>query len=317
MDILVCGATGFVGKSVTTHLLRAGHRVRALTRSPDSARRSLGSATAATSAIEAERLILLRGDVTDPATLAPAVADVDAVVQAAQFKGAPVENPKLGLTYDMVDRGGTVNLLEAIESQSSQPHFLYMSGITVDEHATGPWNVAKWRAEEAIRASGLPWTIVRSCWAYGQGDKALNRLLGYSDYLPFLPVFGDGHQALTPVFVQDIGSLFVRLVENASSSRNTLFNLGGPDEVTLDGFLRAAMRLMERRRPILHIPVSLGRTQASLLQHLPGRPLTPDAVDFVAQAGAITDDDRRLLGERFPGYRTTPLEEGLGSYLGP
>ena len=52
------------------------------------------------------------------------------------------------------------------------------------------------------------------------------------------------------------------------------------------------------------------------MQYLPGRPLTPDAVDFVAQKGGVSDEDRALLAERFPEFRTTPVRRALAEYLG-
>jgi uncharacterized protein YbjT (DUF2867 family) len=272
----------------------------------------------------------MEGDVTSPASLPRAVEDVDAVVQATQFERAPVEDPAHDLTYEKVDRDGTVNLLRAIAGAHSaqtpmgaaaarqgavSPRFLYMSGTTVSAEAPEPWNRAKWQAEEAIRGCGLDWTIVRCCWAYGPGDKALNRLLGYSDYLPFVPLFGRGEELLTPVFVEDIGRLFVHLVAEPDRSRNTLFRLGGPDTVTLDRFLRAALAARGRRRPLLHIPKTLAKSQARLLQHLPGRPLTPDAVDFVTQGGAALTPDRELIRDRFPDFSPTTLSDGLEAYL--
>jgi nucleoside-diphosphate-sugar epimerase len=315
VEVLVSGATGFVGTAIMRHLLGAGHTVRALTRSVP---RGVGYVESRPDLQEwsAEgRLTLVEGDVTAPATLAAAVAGVHAVVQAAQFPGAPVEDPARGLTYENVDHQGTVNLLHAVASSQATPHFLYMSGITVEAGAKGPWNLAKWKAEEAIRTSGLAWTIVRSCWAYGPGDKALNRLLGYSDHLPFIPVFGNGRQKLTPVFVEDIGALFAALVSAPERARDTVFRLGGPDDVTLSAFLRLALKSRGRRRPVVGIPVRLGRLQAHWLQHLPGRPLTPDAVSFVAQEGAVSETDRLLLRDRFPGFAATPLREALATYL--
>jgi NADH dehydrogenase len=340
MTILVSGATGFIGSAITRQLLAAGKVVRAMSRSADKTVAAVLPGTAEHHAIADGRLTFVSADVTKPATLLRAVEGVEAVVQAVQFSGAPVEDPAKGLTYATVDRDGTLNLLAALTHvygrpatpagggraggpavagdlrfPSGSPRFLYMSGITVSERATEPWNRAKWEAEQAIRGSGLDWSIVRSCWAYGPRDTALNRILHYSDHLPFVPIFGSGKELVTPVFVEDIGRLLTLMVADPENSRDTTLALGGPDTVTVEGLLRLALQVMGRRRPVLRIPRALGRSAAALLQYLPGRPLTPGAVDFVSQGGAVTESDRRLVTERFPGYVTTPLRDGLASYL--
>lgn len=328
MKILVSGATGFVGGAISRHLLAAGHEVRAMSRSSTRARQKYETDENGRKALADGRLTFVEADVTKPDSLLPAVEGMDAVVQAAQFTGAPVENPARGLTYAAVDRDGTLNLLGAIAKvygratagpdlarfPSGSPRFLYMSGITVAPEAQEPWNAAKWQAEEAIRGSGLTWAIVRSCWAYGPNDTALNRILGYSDYLPFAPVFGRGEDPLSPVFVEDIGRLFTLLIAYPEKATDTTLKLGGPDTVTLNEFVSLALRAMGRRRPLLHIPKPLGKVQGAVMQYLPGRPLTPDAVDFVAQGGAVTDADRAALAELLPEFKGTPLREGL-TYL--
>jgi nucleoside-diphosphate-sugar epimerase len=330
VTILLSGATGFVGATITRHLLDSGHAVRAMSRSTARAMKGFAAHESGRRALAEGRLTFIQGDVTKPDTLLPAVRCVDAVIQAAQFAGAPVEDPSQGLTYVDVDRNGTVNLLGAIAQVYGEPtagaamtrfpdgapRFLYMSGIAASPDSPHTWNLAKWQAEEAIRGSGLDWTIVRGCWMYGPGDAALNRILGYSDRLPFVPIFGPGNDPLTPLFVEDIGRLFALIIASPEKSVDTTFGAGGPDVVTLNEFLRLALRAMGRNRSILHIPKKIGKLQGALLQHLPGRPLTPDAVDFVSQGGAATATDRRLLAERFPEFRPTPLRQGLGSYLG-
>ena len=122
-----------------------------------------------------------------------------------------------------------------------------MSGISVSPESLTAWNRAKWQAEEAIRGSGLDWTIVRGCWAYGPNDAALNRILHYSDYLPFVPIFGAGKRALTPGLRRGHRALLRPARRRSGKSGDTTFGLGGPDMVTLNEFLKLALRTMGRR----------------------------------------------------------------------
>ena len=258
MTILVSGGTGFVGGAISRHLLAAGHSVRVLTRSAAGARTRYQENEIGRQAIDDGSLAFVEGDVTQPATLIGAVRDVDAIIQAVQFEGAPVEDHARGLTYMDVDRNGTLNLLGAVARVYGEPavspsmarfprgapRFLYMSGITVSPESPFTWDRAKLQAEEAIRGSGLDWTIVRSDWVFGPHDASLNRILHYSDLLPFVPLFGDGESPLTPVFVEDIGRLFVLLIENLDRSVDTTFGLGSPEIITLNDFIRMALHAM-------------------------------------------------------------------------
>jgi nucleoside-diphosphate-sugar epimerase len=150
---------------------------------------------------------------------------------------------------------------------------------------------------------------------YGKDDVSFNRLVSYSDYLPFVPIFGDGKPLLTPLFVEDIGRFFALLVDHPERCSQTTFGLGGPDAVTLDRFLQMILQARGRSRAILHIPKPVGRIQGALMQFLPGRPLTPAAVDFVSAPAAATDEQRGLLAEKFPGFKTTPLQQALATYF--
>jgi hypothetical protein len=81
----------------------------------------------------------------------------------------------------------------------------------------------------------------------------------------------------------------------------------------MDQVIRDALRILRRRRPILHFPVGLMRLAVRPLTLLPAPPMTPDAIDFIVESVPV---DAGPLTAILP-LRLTPLHEGLASYLAP
>jgi NADH dehydrogenase len=298
--ILVAGGTGFVGGGIVRELARRGKPVAVLTRNAQKARGRFPELS----------VDYREGDVTNPETLVAAMQGVETVIGAAQFPNSPIENPGKGQTFEKVDAIGTENLLRAAKAAGVQ-RYVYLSGVGAAPEGRH-WFRAKWRAETAVRESGLTWTIIRPTWVYGPEDSSLNRFLGMSRFLPFVPQIGDiGKQRMQPVFIDDVGRAVAESLDNAAAN-NQLFELGGPDVMSMRDVVKAALDVAGRRRLILPAPKFVMKLAASLLQFAPGRPLTPDAVDFITEDAVASP----AAIEAALGFKTTPLREGLATYLG-
>ena len=148
MTVLVVGATGTIGRLVVAEALRQGYVVRALVRDLRRAR-ALPS--------EAQRVA---GDLTQPRTLPDAVKDSDAIVFTHGSDGD-------GKTGEQVDYGGVRNVLHALAGREARIALMTAIGVT---HREGAYNrsthIHDWkrRSERLVRASGLPYTIVRPGW---------------------------------------------------------------------------------------------------------------------------------------------------------
>ena len=148
--VLVVGATGSIGRHAVAESMRCRHRTRALVRDA-SPRDSLPTG--------AEIVI---GDLTSDATLAAAVDGVDAVVFTHDGShGGAAEAERVGY-------GAVRNVLEALGTRPAR--IALMTAIGVTKHSPGhDW---KRRGERLVRASGLPYTIVRPGWFdYNQPDQ--------------------------------------------------------------------------------------------------------------------------------------------------
>jgi NADH dehydrogenase len=260
--------------------------------------------------VAAARLEYRQADVTRPESLATALASVDVLVISLAFRNSPIEAPRRGQTFEKVDAAGTETLVAAAVAAGVR-RIVYMSGAGAAAHAPRHWFRAKWRAEEAVRGSGIVYTILRPSWIYGPGDHSLNRFLGMSRWLPFIPQIGNGRQLLAPVFVGDIGSLVADALATPAAEGATL-EVGGPETLTMDEIIRTALRVLGRRRPILHAPVLLMKALTAPLTLLPSPPMTPAAIDFIVQSAQV---DTGPLTSALP-RPLVPLAEALATYLG-
>jgi NADH dehydrogenase len=296
--VAVAGGSGFVGRSIVRELAARGNNVIVLSHRPPIA--------------TIDRLIEFRqADVTQPERLLDALAGADTLVICLAFRNSPIEAPRRGQTFEKVDAGGTEALVAAARAAGIR-RLVYISGAGAAPDARRHWFRAKWRAEEAIRGSGVVYTIFRPSWIYGPGDRSLNRFLGFTRWLPFVPQIGNGRQILAPVFVDDIGALVGDALVTPAANNATL-EVGGPETLTMDAVIREALRILHRRRPIIHAPVVLMKLFTWPLTILPSPPMTPAAIDFVVQSAPV---DTAPLTAALPRH-LTPLAEGLASYLAP
>ncbi|MCB0308992.1 MAG: complex I NDUFA9 subunit family protein [Bdellovibrionales bacterium] len=300
VQTLVTGGTGFIGSSIVRQLIKNRETVHVLTRNPFYVPRSRRIPGA----------VYIQGDVFDASSLRRAMKGCDAVINAVQFENAPFENPKKGLTYERVDGEGTVNQVDAAK-ESSVKRFIYISGAGVREGRQEPWFKAKLKAEKAVQESGLQWSIFRPSWIYGPEDQSLNKFSLFARISPVVPIIGSGKEKIQPVYVEDVASI-ISLALNAEKSFNQIFEIGGPEILTMREIVKTLLRVQGKKRLILPHPKPLMKLIASILQYFPGRPLTPGAIDFVTMEEYV---DTAPLLKVFP-MSLTSLQKGLTQYMG-
>jgi NADH dehydrogenase len=259
--VFVTGGTGFVGREVIHALCADGHAVRCLVRR-GSERDLRGH----------EAIERIEGDVLQHEGLETDMAGCEAVIHLV---GIIRERPALGATFERVHVQGTRNVIEAAAAAGVR-RYLHMSALGTRPGARSRYHQTKWAAEEAVRASGLDWTILRPSVIYGRGDGFVTMLAGMIRRFPVVPVIGTGGQRLQPLPVAQVAQGFARLMPLPAATKQT-YEAGGPDAVTLVELLDLIGAATGRRRVRkAHVPLGPMRVMARLLQPLPSFPVTPD-----------------------------------------
>jgi uncharacterized protein YbjT (DUF2867 family) len=255
-QVLITGATGFVGHAVAAELHRASIPAVALVRNPDS--------EASVALSERYGIGLRKGDITDHRSLPAALQGVSQVIHLVGIISEAGQ-----VTFENVHARGTERLVTSATAAGGR-RFVHMSALGTRPDAVSRYHQTKWAAEQAVRASPLEWTIFRPSLIYGPGDHFISLFARMARFSPVLPVPGSGRSKFAPVHIEPVAKAFVKALSERRAIGQT-FDLCGPEEFTLPGMLRQLLLATGRRRAVMRLPLALARAQAQMLEFTFGK----------------------------------------------
>jgi NADH dehydrogenase len=296
MKVFLTGATGFVGKYMLERLLAEGHAVRAALRGlPEQNARLVGR----TEHIgRKDDFQWVHSDVVEGTRLDEGMQGCDAVIHLV---GIIVE--KGSNTFERVHHLGTRNVVEAAK-RTGIKRFVQMSALGVRADGVAPYQTTKWKGEEEVSRSGIPFCILRPSIIFGEGDGFVTQMMETMRSAPlFRPVPGDGKAKFRPIFIDDVTTCFVRAL-TAEAATNQTVELGGAGELTLNDVLAEIARCAGVRKPAIHIPLPFMFAGAAVMQKLlKNPPVTTDQLRMLRE-GSTCDIGpmRRIFGVNPRGF---------------
>ncbi len=243
--VLVLGATGQQGGAVARHLLRDGVQVRGLTRTPDSAvARALAAAGGE----------IVAGDMSDADALNRAMRGVNGVFSVQPPTWLP--SHEIDREEERIGR----SIVDAA-ARAGGAHFIYASVLAADGQASFRPH-GKWAIEQHLRASAMPWTIIRPGGFmdnYVAQAAALRAGALHDPTAPYVPV--------SLIAVDDIGGIVASLFGAGSGSFGRTIDLSG-DRLTVPEIALALQTALGW--PVVHqqVPVSALRRNSAMLGDL-------------------------------------------------
>ncbi|HGY09229.1 MAG TPA: complex I NDUFA9 subunit family protein [Oceanithermus profundus] len=280
MHIVLVGGSGYLGTHAARALLARDHRVTALSR------RGRGPLAGVS---------YLRADAATGEGLS-ALAGADAAVYLA---GIIRER---GQSFADVHVRGVQRVVEAMGAAGVR-RFLHVSALGARPGTGSRYFETKAGGEEAVRSSGLDWTIFRPGLIFGEGDEFFGKVLAglVRRPLPFIPLIGRGDYPFRPVWVGDVAAALVQSLEKPETVGEA-YDLVGPEECSYRDLVRLVRDALGSRKPLVPLPVGLFR----FLSRLPFAPVTRD--QLVMLLAGNTGDPEKMLRVFAVEHRTLEAE---------
>ncbi len=264
--ILITGATGYMGRHLVARLVAQGERPRCLVREMNRAKRIL----------PADKVELVQGATTSPASLDAAVQGVDTIVHAAFLTAERKEST--GNEYEKTNVQGTANLIKAAK-KAGVKRIIEISGLGTRPDIPGSYMQGRYLAEKMLKESGLDWTIIQPSVLFGKNAPFIKGLADLIRTSPVVPLIGGGKIMFQPIYVEDVVTVIIKVLEDPVSATNKTYTIGGPAYYSFTQIINVLLQAMHKQRIKLPAPTSLVGVGAAVMEAvLPKPPLTKAAM---------------------------------------
>lgn len=264
--ILITGATGFVGRHLVARLVANGERPRCLVRGKQRAARIL----------PADRVELVEGDTTRPETLPAAVQGVDTIVHAAFITADHKQSA--GNHYNETNVQGTANLVQAAKNAGVK-RIIEISGLGTKPDRPGSYMQGRYLAEKMVKESGLSWTIIQPSVLFGKDAPFIKGLADLIRSTPVVPLIGGGNVLFQPIYVEDVVTVVVKVLEDPQDTADKTYTIGGPEYYSFTQVIDELLHTMHKTRIKAPAPTPLVGVGAAVMEAvLPKPPLTKAAM---------------------------------------
>lgn len=285
-QVLVTGATGYVGGRLVPQLLASGYQVRVLARDPTRLQGRFWS----------EQIEIVQGDVLKPETLAPALQGVDAAYYLIHsLKGSD--------DFHQRDLQAARHFGEAADQVGVQ-RIIYLGGLGSPEAELSEHLRSRQETGEALRESDTPVVEFRAAIVVGAGSVSFEMIRYLTERLPVMVCPQWVYTRVQPIGIENVLE-YLEAGLNVEAEQDQIIEIGGRDVLTYGEMMLQYAEVRGLRRVLLPVPVLSPRLSSYWIHWVTPIPssIAKPLIEGLRNEVVVTNDDARRL---FPAIK--PLD---------
>ncbi len=247
--VTIYGGSGFLGRQIARVMAAQGWRIRVAVRRPNEA--GVVRTYGAPGQIEP-----VPCNVRDDLSVRACMADADAVINCVGILVREGKN-----TFDAVHEEAAGRIAR-IAAETGVRHVVHVSALGADANSESHYAASKGRGEALVLQHFPGATILRPSIIFGSDDNFYNRIGAMTRFGPilFMPA---AKSEVQPVYVEDVAHAAAKAA--AGEAVSGIYELGGPDVVSMRQIGEQVLAATDRRRAIIGIPHWMAGVMGSLL----------------------------------------------------
>lgn len=274
--VVVLGGSGFIGREIVTSLVNNNVNVIVGCRNPTKAR--------FLEKIEGNGSVnIIQTDVTNRSDIKKVIQQADAVVSLVGILFESRNN-----TFDAV-QANAPGIISEEARKAGVKKLVHISALGADRFSLSKYASSKAMGEELLLEKFPEATILRPSIVFGKDDNFFNKFSRMATLSPFLPLIGGGKTLFQPVYVKDVSSAVMRVLDTTETN-GKLYELGGPSIYSFKELIDLTMQISKKRRLLWNLPFWLAQLQARCMEKLPNPVLTCDQLELLKRDNIVSKE---------------------------
>ncbi len=209
------------------------------------------------------------------------------------FKKADICINLIGILFEQT-KGNTFknihtvfpSLLAKLCKEYKLKHFIHLSALGINEAENSNYAKSKLSGETEVLNNFPLATILRPSVVYSVDDNFTTNFMTLLNRLPFFPLYYNGNTKFTPIHCSDLTDIIYHIISKNIYSK--IIECVGPEEITFKEILQRLLKLINKKRILIPLPLPLADMSARLFEILPKPLLTRDQLRLLRYDNVLT-----------------------------
>ena len=192
----------------------------------------------------------------------------------------------IGILFEK-KRGNTFNnihsifpsLLAKLCKEYNCEQFIHLSALGINQAEDSEYAKSKLEGETKIFKNFSKTTILRPSVVYSVDDNFTTNFMTLLNMLPIFPLYYSGKTKFSPIHCSDLTDVILEIIKK--NIQSNIIECVGPETISLKEILEKLLILIDKKRILIPLPISIAKISASLFQLFPKPLLTSDQLNLL------------------------------------